>query len=163
MLGVDASPEMITSARARVPSARFEVLQSGRIPIGDAAFDTILSVWVLQYFVTEASELETISRELARVLAPGGRLVAIEQVQYGELERGGSLEAYCEGFAAAGFRTRATAVRVSHSRIVGRAVQRPRLATLPGLASLVRLEAGRVRPDLLVEGRYADYLFVGSR
>jgi SAM-dependent methyltransferase len=141
VLGVDASPEMVEAARTRRPSGRFEVLESGRIPAEDGAFDTVLSVGVLQYFVMEASQLATISSELARVLAPGGQLVAIEQVQYGELERGGSLGAYRSGLAAAGLRSRASAVRVSHSRIVGHARRLRWIARLPGLERLVRLEA----------------------
>ena len=163
MLGVDASPEMIDAARARVPTGRFEVVQSGHIPAENEAFDTVLSVGVLQYFVTEAPELETISCEFARVLTEGGHVVAIEQVQYGGLERGGSLEAYLSGFEAAGFSTTASAVRLSDSGIVGRAAARSSLARLPGLERIVRFEARRVPPETLVGGRYADYLFVCSR
>lgn len=160
VLGVDASPEMVEEARARVPSARFEVFESGRIPVSDGAIDTVLSVGVLQYFVTDASQLAIVSRELARALAPNGRLVAIEQVQYGGLERGGTLDAYREGLAAAGLETIESPVRVSPSRIVGRAARHRSIAALPGLARLVRLEASRVHPEALVDGRYADYLFV---
>lgn len=163
VLGVDASPEMVDAARTRIPTARFEVLQSGHVPADDGAFDTVLSVGVLLYFVTEASQLETISRELARVLAPNGQLVAIEQVQYGGLEQGGTLDAYHEGFAAGGFSTTHSAVRVSPSRILGRAARWHSVGALPGLDRLVRFEAWHVRPQRLVDGRYADYLFVCSR
>ncbi len=161
VLGVDASPEMVEEARARVPTARFEVLDSSRIQAEDGAFDTVLSVGVLQYFVTDPPELGSISRELARVLASDGRLVCIEQVQNGDLERGGTLDGYCEGFAAGGFVTATSPVRVSPSQIVERAARHRWLSALPGLARLIRLEASRVRPEALVGGRYADYLFVG--
>jgi SAM-dependent methyltransferase len=163
VLGVDTSPEMVSAARTRVPSAQFEVLKSCRILADDAAFDAVLSVGVLQYLVTSPrTYLETI-RELARVLAPRGKLIAIEQVQYGGLERGGSLGAYREGFAAAGLRTTAWAVRFSHSRIIGRATRPHWIATLPGIAGLAKLEARRVRPETLIDGHYVEYLFVGSR
>ncbi len=163
VLGVDASPEMIGAARSAVPSGKFELLESGRIPADDGSFDTALSVWVLQYFVTEAAALETISRELTRVLAPGGRLVAIEQVQHGGLERGGSLDTYATGFAAAGLTTTTSPIRVSDSRIVGRAARRRWTAALPGLERIATFEARRIRPETLTGGRYADYLFVGTR
>ena len=163
VLGVDASPEMIEVARTRFPSARFEVLESGGISVDDGAFDTVLSVGVLQYFVMDAAELATVSLELARVLASDGQLVCIEQVQYGELERGGTLQAYREGFAVAGLRTTHSAVRVSSSRIISGAMRWHVVAALPGLERLVRFEAGLARPDALVDGRYADYLFVSSR
>jgi len=163
VLGVDASPEMIEEARARLPSARFEVVDSGRLPVEGDAFDTVLSVGVLQYFVTDALQLETIARELTRVLAANGQLVAIEQVHYGELERGGSLEAYRAGFAAGGLRATASAVRVSDSPIVGHAARWHSTAALPGLEWLVRFEARRITPETLVDGRYADYLFVCAR
>jgi len=163
VLGVDASPEMVKAARTRVPAAQFEVLESGRIPVDDDAFDTVLSVGVLQYFVMDAMELEAISREFARVLAPDGRLVCIEQVQYGELERGGTLDAYRNGLAAGGFQTTTSAIRASPSRIVDRAVRRRWIGALPGLERLVSFEAARVRLETLVGGRYADFLFVCSR
>jgi SAM-dependent methyltransferase len=163
VLGVDASPEMIEAARARVPSGRFDLIESGRIPADDATFDTVLSVYVLQYFVPALSELEAVAREFARVLKPAGRLVAIEQVQYGGLERGGTLEAYRDGLGGSGLQTTTSAVRVSPSRVLDLATRQRRLAGLPGLPWLMRFEAARVRPHTLVEGRYADYLFVGSR
>jgi SAM-dependent methyltransferase len=163
VLGVDASPEMIAAARERVPSTRFAVLDSQRIPAQNGAFDVVLSVYVLQYFVMEAPLLSETIHELARVLASGGQLVAIEQVQVGGLERGGPVTAYARAFASAGVPVAATPVRLSSSRIVGRAARRPLLAALPGLDRLVGLEARLVRPDRLSDGRYADYLFAGRR
>jgi SAM-dependent methyltransferase len=116
ILEVDRALDRIEAARARVPSGRFAVVDSGRIPVEDGTFDTIVSVGTLRYFVATPSGLDEAARELARVLPPAGRLVAIEQVQYGGLGRGGTLEAYQSGFGAAGFQSTVTGSRLFLAR-----------------------------------------------
>lgn len=68
--GVDAAPEMVSAARARLPGAADRLLE-GRIellPFPDARFDVVVATGVLEY-----SELPAALRELARVLRPEGR------------------------------------------------------------------------------------------
>ena len=77
---------MVDVARANVPEASFHVVDgTASLPFEDARFDVVVSVYVLQYYVgCEESDF----RELARVLRPGGRLVAIEQVTESDIGRG---------------------------------------------------------------------------
>lgn len=77
VLGVDISADMLARARERV-AARGLVnltLREGRgesIPADDHAFDVVLSSLVVMYLF----DRRTAAREIARVLRPGGRLIA---------------------------------------------------------------------------------------
>jgi ubiquinone/menaquinone biosynthesis C-methylase UbiE len=62
--GVDLSPEMIRIAQAKVPGVTFEPADASRLPFADRSFDLIVQNNVPVYFA-----------ELARVLAPGGRVL----------------------------------------------------------------------------------------
>ncbi|MBT8464933.1 MAG: class I SAM-dependent methyltransferase [Deltaproteobacteria bacterium] len=72
---VDIESGMLDAARARAAARGVELfLERGRpeaLPFGDASFDVVLAVTVL-CFVPDANAA---LREMARVLAPGGRLV----------------------------------------------------------------------------------------
>lgn len=78
---LDTDPHMLAAARARAAERRISVLlRQGRaqhLPFDDGSFDVVLAVTVL-CFVPDA---ERAVIEMARVLAPGGRLVL------GELSR----------------------------------------------------------------------------
>jgi 2-polyprenyl-3-methyl-5-hydroxy-6-metoxy-1,4-benzoquinol methylase len=75
VVGVDTSRRMLDAARERAASKGLEIdLREGdvqRLPIDDASFDIVLAVTVL-CIVNDATEA---TREMARVLSPGGRLV----------------------------------------------------------------------------------------
>ncbi len=79
--GIDVDRRMLATARARAEAAGVSVsLQEGRVeelPFEDGAFDVVLAVTVL----CVVPDAPTAVREMARVLAPGGRLVL------GELSR----------------------------------------------------------------------------
>jgi SAM-dependent methyltransferase len=69
VLGVDLSPEMIEQARRHLAAelasrVRFEVADAARLPYADSAFDLVVLANMIPFF-----------DELARVVAPGGRLV----------------------------------------------------------------------------------------
>ena len=69
--GVDLSPEMIRRAGARIgldPSARvsFRVADASSLPFGDQSFDLVVQV-----------NLPIFSKEVARVLRPGGQYVSV--------------------------------------------------------------------------------------
>jgi SAM-dependent methyltransferase len=71
--GIDAAPNMVALARARVPAAR-ERIGEGRLealPFADGTFDAVVAAGVINYTRDPAA----IVRELARVLRPGGRAV----------------------------------------------------------------------------------------
>ncbi len=68
---VDSSERMVELARARGVAARVGDVQE--LPFEDASFDAALGAWMLYH----VPDVERAISELARVLRPGGRLVAV--------------------------------------------------------------------------------------
>jgi SAM-dependent methyltransferase len=68
---VDLSPRMVDLARERGLAATVADVQD--LPFGDEAFDCVAALWILHH----VPDLERGLGELARVLTPGGRLVAV--------------------------------------------------------------------------------------
>jgi ubiquinone/menaquinone biosynthesis C-methylase UbiE len=68
--GLDASAEMVSAARRRLPDAapRLEHGSIESLPFQSSSFDVVVATGVLEY-----SEVERALAELARVLRPGGR------------------------------------------------------------------------------------------
>ena len=158
--GVDATPEMVAVATARVPRARFQVGDGRTLPWPDARFDEIVTAYVLQYYLGSDG---AVLRELARVLRPGGRLLAIEQATESDIGRGGSVAAYHAMFAAAGFAVDSTPIRMSDSRIQALAARSAPLSRLPLLPALIIREAVRRANVAPRDGRYVDFLFRGTK
>jgi SAM-dependent methyltransferase len=73
--GCDISPEMLRRARGRLKSDRPQFLTADltRLPFADAAFDCITCGYVLEHLPDARLGLA----ELARVLAPGGRMLLL--------------------------------------------------------------------------------------
>jgi SAM-dependent methyltransferase len=73
--GCDISPEMLRRARGRLKSNRPQFLTADltRLPFADAAFDCITCGYVLEHLPEARLGLA----ELARVLAPGGRMLLL--------------------------------------------------------------------------------------
>jgi SAM-dependent methyltransferase len=71
----DLSPRMLRRARARLRGDRVShaVADLTRLPYADAAFDAVVCGWVLEHLPEPRPGL----RELARVLAPGGKLLLL--------------------------------------------------------------------------------------
>ena len=69
--GLDASPAMLEVAKSKIPSARFEVADLSSIPLPNDAVDLA----VCSLALTHCQELGPPTKELARVLRPGGTLV----------------------------------------------------------------------------------------
>ena len=70
--GVDASPEMVDTARQRLPAARDRLLVARieELPFPDHSFDLVTATGVLEY-----SKVSDALAELSRVLKPGGHAV----------------------------------------------------------------------------------------
>jgi SAM-dependent methyltransferase len=70
--GLDISPGLLGIARDRLPDADLREGDMEFLPFGDAAFDAVLGVNAFQF----AGDPRRALREAARVLRPGGRVVA---------------------------------------------------------------------------------------
>jgi SAM-dependent methyltransferase len=71
--GVDISPELIEIAERRVPDGAFRVGDMTRLPYADGSFGAVTGLNSFQYVRDPVAAL----REAARVVRPGGRLVAM--------------------------------------------------------------------------------------
>jgi demethylmenaquinone methyltransferase/2-methoxy-6-polyprenyl-1,4-benzoquinol methylase len=83
VVGVDQSPQMLAAARARFAAAEraggrppVELLEgeAEALPFADASFDALTFTYLLRYVDDPAATM----RELARVVAPGGRVASLE-------------------------------------------------------------------------------------
>ncbi len=81
VVALDQSPEMLAGARARFAAqpalaARVELVegQAEELPFADESFDVLTFTYLLRYVEDPAATL----RELARVVAPGGRAASLE-------------------------------------------------------------------------------------
>lgn len=76
--GLDLSPGMIDVARARAPGLRFDVGDLRALPHADGALGGVVAMYALVHL--PPAELAPAVAELARVLAPGGLLLAAVHV-----------------------------------------------------------------------------------
>jgi SAM-dependent methyltransferase len=70
VVGVDASPTLVESAREADPELEVRVADAAALPFADAAFDLVVAFMSLQ----DVDDLGGAVREAARVLQGGGRL-----------------------------------------------------------------------------------------
>ena len=71
VVAVDSSPRMVELARRRGLDARLGDVQA--LELADGEFDCAVAAWMLYH----VPDVDRALRELARVLVPGGRLVAV--------------------------------------------------------------------------------------
>ena len=71
VVGVDASPDMLAKARAKLPECRFELGDLTALPLPDDSVDAALCALALVHL----QDLRSALAELARVVRPGGRIV----------------------------------------------------------------------------------------
>ena len=83
VIGVDSSPEMLTRARARVPTADFRHGDLHHLPLPDNHVDVVVCALALTHLPT----LTPAIAEFVRVLRPGGHLV-ISDVHHVRVELG---------------------------------------------------------------------------
>jgi len=72
VVGVDATEPLLAVARTRLPGASLLLGELDRLPLPDGSADAVIGVNAFQF----AADPPTAIREAARILAPGGRLVA---------------------------------------------------------------------------------------
>lgn len=73
LVGLDVSADELHAARARVPGVAWLHARAQALPLADASCAAVVS----HLAFTLMPELDAIARELARVLAPGGRFVTL--------------------------------------------------------------------------------------
>jgi SAM-dependent methyltransferase len=71
-VGIDGSPTLVDLARTADAAGTYLVADAAALPFGDAAFDLVVAYNVLM----DVDDLDGAVAEIARVLAPGGRLAA---------------------------------------------------------------------------------------
>ncbi len=70
-VGIDVTEAIVAEARQRGVYDRVEVASGTALPFADGAFSTVVSNCVIEHI----PDVEAVVREVARVLAPGGRFV----------------------------------------------------------------------------------------
>jgi SAM-dependent methyltransferase len=88
---LDISPRMVELARERGVDAQVGDVQ--QLPFADASFDTVVAAWMLYH----VPDLDRAFAEIARVLEPGGALVAVTN-SLGHLRELRALIAYPHAF-----------------------------------------------------------------
>ncbi len=83
VIAVDHSRKMLEAARAKLEAAGIESVElrqgdAGKLPIGDGDVQAAFAHMVLHYLPSPAEAV----REMARVVAPGGRIVVVDFVQH---------------------------------------------------------------------------------
>lgn len=73
-VGIDLVPVVASRAKANEPRGNFLTADARRLPFASKSFALIISPSTLDHFI-DAADLEHGLHELARVLAPGGRLM----------------------------------------------------------------------------------------
>jgi len=81
VVGIDLTPEMLTLARERCAAAglenvRFDRGDAAALPYGDGEFDRV----VCRYALHHVPDPERVVTEMARVCAPGGRVVVADMI-----------------------------------------------------------------------------------
>lgn len=80
VFGIDASPEMLHRADRKARKAGFEInlnqVPAQALPFPDGQFDVVLSTLMLHHLPRNARE--QCGHEIARVLKPGGRVLAVD-------------------------------------------------------------------------------------
>jgi len=104
--GFDPSSEMIRIA-GETYGAQNNLNFSASLPEKPASFSKIFTVWVLQHIGDQ--ELETLLKDFARLIKPGGKVVILEQTRQwrrilSDIHIHRTREEYIALFRAAGFR-----------------------------------------------------------
>jgi len=83
LTGVDAAENMVEVARRSTPTATFHVGVAESLPLPDASADVVLSTMSFHHWNDRTAGV----REVARVLAPGGRFILADFLMPAGLSR----------------------------------------------------------------------------
>lgn len=72
IIGVDRSPTLVAAAQAAAPAMDIRCADAAALPLADASADLVVAFMSLH----DMDDMDGAVREIARVLAPGGRLCA---------------------------------------------------------------------------------------
>jgi SAM-dependent methyltransferase len=153
--GVDRTQACLDIARAQnvIPADRLICWRDGPAPFSNGFFDLVLCVYVL----LTSDALDTLTPEIARVSAPGGYAIVLEQA---DNSRGLTLQHYQTTFTRSGFSLCSVQpIRSSRSRAMNLALKPWAPSWLGDLC--VRFEIARMRRATYGDETpgYFDYLF----
>ena len=78
VVGFEREATLIATARQLLPALEFiEVTSLDTLPAPDASAELVMTFTVLQHLADEAAE--AVTREMARVLSPGGHVLVVEE------------------------------------------------------------------------------------
>jgi len=132
VMGLEVSGEQVEALRARFPDAAFVTGSNTAIPAAEASFDWVLAVNSIYYLDSPQTDFAAVMAETARVLKPGGRLVA-------------SIIGHRHALLARARRDGAAAV-IARDAVGGRASVGPARAADPGGERRDRRDRGGRRP-----------------
>ncbi|HCC47913.1 MAG TPA: dimethylmenaquinone methyltransferase [Elusimicrobia bacterium] len=78
LAGADLSEAMLSSARARLPGAKFTAAAAGELPFPDGSFDLVTISFATRNLNIDREKLLAALREFRRVLKPGGVFLNLE-------------------------------------------------------------------------------------
>jgi phosphatidylethanolamine/phosphatidyl-N-methylethanolamine N-methyltransferase len=90
VVGIDLAPEMLAKARQRVAERQLDhvtglhEMDASALAFEDASFDTVVAMYVM----TVVPDPETVMRELARVVKPGGEVLLVNHFSQEDGARG---------------------------------------------------------------------------
>ncbi len=172
VIGFDITPKMIRTAQKENNSSNiaYGIIDGISLPLKNASVDFIFSVWVLQYAAREQTTYRKIIEEFKRVLRPGGRFFALEQVSFAD-ERNLlpectlRLDDYLTTLENFFLIEKAYPVQGGRKRsFLQKLVQKRRVPVFcyPLICSFVISRMQKARPSDLAKYPYVDYVLYGT-
>lgn len=167
-VGLDIAEQLLRDSRQRFGGAPPAAVYDGqRFPLASGQFTAVCTYVVLNH-ITDETQLRAVLAEVWRILAPGGRLLAIEQLRHRTRQEPWrhacrrSAADWQALFSEAGFRIAAPQVlRYGHNPLIYAIryglVPRRRLAAFARFERAVAGQFGPPRFD------YADALFIATK
>jgi SAM-dependent methyltransferase len=160
VVGVDISPKMLGVAAGVADgfgNCSVALMEEGRIPAPDEAFDAVVTVLVLQAYASDPEAFDRVAGELRRALRWSGRLILLERVE----PRGAlSTDSWSAMLARSGFAlVSSSLVRTGTPSLLGRMLIRERL---PMVSPIMATDAWANRHAVGTKP-YVERLMVASK